>query len=88
MWKFSREGNLSVFFFFFILSSSRKFTPRENKAHMNLLRKYDKYRENYPQVKGLCNIFVKFPPSENNHILQYIWNVVEIKSMQDDYFKE
>ena len=35
---------------------------------MTLLRKWEKYRENYPAVKGLGNIFAKFSPSENNHI--------------------
>ena len=35
---------------------------------MTLLRKYEKYRENYPRVKGLDSIFAKFPPSENNHV--------------------
>ena len=35
---------------------------------MTLLRKYEKYRENYPHVKGLDSIFAKFSLSENNHV--------------------
>ena len=61
-----RVGVISTFFA--ILPSSRKFPPRENKTHMTLLSKYEKYRENYPHVKGLGNIFAKFSPSENNHV--------------------
>ena len=29
------------------------------------------YHENYPHVKCLANIFVKFSPSENNHVYSY-----------------
>ena len=35
---------------------------------MPLWRKYNNYRENYPHVKCLDNIFAKFSPSENNHV--------------------
>ena len=31
---------------------------------MTSLRKYDKFRENYPHMKGLGNIFAKFPPAK------------------------
>ena len=31
-----------------------------------------KYRENYPHVKGLANIFAKFSPSENNHVYSIV----------------
>ena len=69
--KYCKRGNFRVgviFAFFAILPSSRKFSPRENKPHMTLLRKYEKYRENYPYVKCLDSIFAKFSPSENNHV--------------------
>ena len=68
---YCKRGNFRVgviFAFFAIWSSSRKFPPRENKTHKTLLRKSVKYRENYPHVKGLANIFAKFSPSENNHV--------------------
>ena len=69
--EYCKCGNFRVgviFAFFAILPFSRKFPPRENKTQMTLLRKYEKYRENYPHVKGLDKIFAKFPPSENNHV--------------------
>ena len=56
--------NVDIFtwgLFFAIVSSSRKFLPRENKTHISLLRKYENYRENYPHVKGLGNIFRIIP---------------------------
>ena len=60
--------NVEIFTFFAIWPISRKFPPWENKTHKTLLRKEVKYRENYPHVKGLANIFAKFYPSENNHV--------------------
>ena len=53
---------------FAMLPSSRKFPPHENKTYVTLLRKHEKYRENYPHVIGLTNIFAKVFPSKNNHI--------------------
>ena len=71
--KYCKHGNFhvkviwAVFFLQYCLLLEN-LPHAKNKAHMNLLRKYDKYRENYPHVKGLCNIFAKFSPSENNHV--------------------
>ena len=71
MYIYCKRGNFRVgviFAFFAILPFSRKFPPRENKTHKTLLRKYENYRENYPHLKGLDNIFAKFSPSENIHV--------------------
>ena len=54
--------------FFAILPSLQKFPPHKNKTHMTLLRNYEQNRENYPHVKGLANLLVKFSPCKNNHV--------------------
>ena len=58
--KIFRGGNFRDIAFF------AKFSPRENKPHtgMTLLRKYEKYRENYPHVEGLESIFAIFFPAK------------------------
>ena len=60
--------NVEIFAFFAMLPSSLKFPSRENKTCLTLLRKLGYNRENNPHVKGLANIFAKFPLSENNHV--------------------
>ena len=32
------------------------------------MKEIEQYRENYPHMKCLANIFAKFSPSENNHV--------------------
>ena len=50
---------------------------------MNLLKRYEKYCENYPHVKGLGNILAKFSPSENNHI----YTILYIRDSGNGVFK-
>ena len=54
--EYCKHGNVRfgvIFAFFAILPSLQKFPSRENKTHMTSLRKYERYRENYPHVKDL-----------------------------------
>ena len=61
-----------IFPFFVILPFYAKISPAKNKTQETLLRKFMKYRENYPHMKGLAKIFAKFSPSENNQVYS-IW---------------
>ena len=46
---------------------------------MTLLRKNEKYREDYPHVKGLDNIFAKFSPIENYHVYSTLYRDRKIR---------
>ena len=54
---------------------------------MPLWRKYEEYRENYPNVKCLANVFAKFSPSENNHVYSISLYRIVYPSVPDDIFK-
>ena len=49
---------VEIFAFFAMFPFSQKLCMHQNKTHMNLSRKYELYRKNYHDVKGLANISV------------------------------